>query len=376
LAAALASFRAEFGERRCLAHFPGSAGRKCIYIVENNKFGDIAVEYKWNALLVIEYPFKTLTVRVWRMNKFGIWTLGLALSASFIAGSAVNGAVPSEPAKESAHPAAIVLWPNGAPGSEARKGEAEKMAWREEPDITFPVLFNIHNPSIVPFLPAKDKATGAAVIIAPGGGHMFLTIDREGYDLAKMLAERGVAAFVLKYRLARDQAGGSTYKTNVEPVADAQRAIRVIRSRAAEFNVKPDRIGLMGFSAGGAPTWGAATRMDEGKADAADPVDRQSAKLNFIALVYAELPREVAEIPKGLPPIFGCVAFDDDPKVVPLSNLFVKLKAAKVPTEVHIYNSGGHGFGVRTDRPNPVGHWPDRFVEWLGDIGMLSTKGS
>jgi endo-1,4-beta-xylanase len=300
----------------------------------------------------------------------------LSLSVLCAIGGTARAAIPNEPAKESPHPPAVVLWPNGAPGSEARKDEPEKMAWREEPEnnIVFPILFNIHNPSIVPFLPAKEKATGAAVIIAPGGGHMFLTIDREGYDLAKWLADRGVAAFVLKYRLARDQAGGSTYKTNVEPVADAQRAIRVIRSRAAEWNVKPDRIGIMGFSAGGAPTWGLATHSDNGKPDSADPIEKQSSKPDFIGLIYAELPRDVGELPQGLPPIFGVVAFDDTPKVVPLVNLFQKLKAANVKTELHIYNSGGHGFGVRTDRPNPVGTWPQRFADWLGDIGMTSGK--
>lgn len=304
-----------------------------------------------------------------RFLRFGSVRLGLALASVLALGAFAEAAVPSEPAKESPHPTAVPLWPNGAPGSEARKDEAEKLAWREEPDLTFPVLFNIHNPSIVPFLPAKDKATGAAVIIAPGGGHMFLTIDREGYDFAKWLADRGVAAFVLKYRLARDQAGGSTYKTNLEPVADAQRAIRLIRSRAAEWNIKPSRIGILGFSAGGAPTWGAATHADEGKADAADAVEKQSSRPDFIGLVYAELPRDAGELPKNLPPTFGAVAFDDTPKVVPLASLFVKMKTAGVPTELHIYNSGGHGFGVR-QRPMAVTGWSSRFVEWMGDRGF------
>ena len=104
------------------------------------------------------------------------------------------------------------------PGSEARKDEAEKVDWREEAEnnIVFPVTYNIHNPSITPYLPAKDKSTGAAVIIAPGGGHMFLTMDREGYDLGKWLADHGVAAFVLKYRLAHDKAGDSKYKVDVD----------------------------------------------------------------------------------------------------------------------------------------------------------------
>src|SRR3954463_833293 len=122
--------------------------------------------------------------------------------------------IPASPAVESSHPPAIPLWENGAPGSEARKNEPEEVSWRQEPDIVFPVVSNIHNPNLTPFLPAKGKATGCAVIIAPVGGHMQHTIDREGYDLAKWFAERGIAAFVLKYRLARD---GSTPAGQPQP---------------------------------------------------------------------------------------------------------------------------------------------------------------
>ena len=284
-----------------------------------------------------------------------------------------NGpAIPSTPPVESAHPTPVALWPNGAPGSEARKDEPEQISYRQEPDIVFPIIFNIHNPSITPFLPARDKATGAAVIIAPGGGHMFVTIDREGYDLAKWLADRGIAAFVLKYRLARDQSGNSTYKTTVEPVADGQRAIRLVRSRAAEWGINPNHIGIMGFSAGGAPALGSALHFDHGNPNAADAVDRQSSRPDFQALIYAEVPRGDIEVPKDAPPAFFTVAFDDTPKVVPLTNLLLKYKAANIPTEMHVYNEGGHGFGVRTDRPQmPISNWPARFVDWLGDVGML-----
>src|SRR3954469_12945247 len=150
--------------------------------------------------------------------------------------------IPSAPATESAHPAEIPLWTQGAPGSEARKDEPAEVSWRQEPDIVFPVVSNIHNPSLTPFLPSKDKATGCAVIIAPGGGHMQHTIDREGYDLAKWFAERGIAAFVLKYRLPRD---GSTpagqaqpYQIDLHAAADGSRAIRFVRAHAAEWNVR------------------------------------------------------------------------------------------------------------------------------------------
>jgi acetyl esterase/lipase len=281
--------------------------------------------------------------------------------------------VPSIPAEEPAHPPSIPLWPAGAPGSEARKDEKERVEWRQEPGIGFPVVFNIHNPSITPFLPAPDKATGAAVIIAPGGGHMFLTMGREGYDLGKWLADRGIAAFVLKYRLARDRAGNSPYKTTVEPVADGLRAVRLVRSRAAEWGLNPQRIGILGFSAGGVPAMAAVLHSDAGNPSSDDLVERQSSRPNFQALIYAELPRGDFAVPKDAPPAFICCAFDDTGKAAALANLFLKYKAANIPTEVHIFNRGGHGFGIRTDRPEPIFTWNLRLVDWLGDIGMLKT---
>jgi acetyl esterase/lipase len=285
--------------------------------------------------------------------------------------------VPDRAPTESAHPPAIPLWPNGAPDSEARQNEPEEISWRQEPDIVFPVVFNIHNPSITPFLPAKEKATGCAVVIAPGGGHMQHTIDREGYDLGKYLAERGIAAFVLKYRLARDAANLATgaaqpYKIEVHGAADASRAIRLIRSRAAEWNVKPDRIGIMGFSAGGEITVLAALRHDAGKANAADAVERVSSRPDFFAPIYPGGLNHTDEIDKDkTPPAFLACSFDDS---MPerLANFFIALRKAGVNAELHIYNSGGHGFGVRTDRPNmSVSTWHARFVDWLGDRGFL-----
>ncbi len=286
-------------------------------------------------------------------------------------------AIPAAAPGESAHPAAIPLWADGAPGFESRKDEPEQISWRQEPDLVFPIVFNIHQPSLVPFLPAKAKSTGCAVIIAPGGGHMFLTIDREGYDLARWLAARGIAAFVLKYRLARDDANLATgapqpYAIDREPRADALRAVRLIRSRAAEWSVDPARIGTLGFSAGGVPALAPAISFDAGKPEAGDPIERQSSRAAFHAMIYAELPRGDYTVPKDTPPAFLLAAFDDAPKAVPLANYLLKLKAVGVAAELHIYASGGHGFGVRTDRPGrPISSWPERFTDWLGEIGMV-----
>ena len=290
---------------------------------------------------------------------------------------ATGPAIPSQPPAESAHPAAIPLWPNGAPGSEARKGEPEEVSWRQEKDIVFPVVSNIHNPSLIPFLPSKDKATGCAVIIAPGGGHMQHTIDREGYDLGKWFAEHGIAAFVLKYRLARD---GSTptgttqpYKVDVDALADGQRAVRLVRSRATEWNIKPDRVGIMGFSAGGEVALLTATRPGAGKADAADVIERQNAHPDFFAPIYSGgfQRADLTVTKENTPPAFLSCAYDDR-MPEQMVNFFITLRKAGIPAELHIYNSGGHGYGVRADRPEmPVSTWHYRFAEWLGDRGFL-----
>jgi endo-1,4-beta-xylanase len=226
-------------------------------------------------------------------------------------------------------------------------------------------------------LPAKEKATGCAVLIAPGGGHMFLTIDREGYDLARWLAERGIAAFVLKYRLARDAATSATgasppYSVEREPRADGLRAVRLIRSRAAEWAIDPNRIGTLGFSAGGVSALAPALSFDAGNPDATDPIERQSSRAAFHAMIYAELPRGDFDVRQDTPPVFILCADNDYPKAGPLLKYLVKLKAVGVPAEIHIYNSGGHGFGVRSDRPHlPISTWPERFTDWLGDLGLL-----
>ncbi|HVS53336.1 MAG TPA: alpha/beta hydrolase [Opitutaceae bacterium] len=285
--------------------------------------------------------------------------------------------IPDTPPVEKTHPPAILLWPNGAPGSEARQAEPEAISWRQEPDLVFPVISNIHAPSLTPYLPAPAKATGAAVIIAPGGGHMQLTIDREGYDLAQWLADRGIAAFVLKYRLARDgstaEGAPQSYKVDVHALADARRAIRLVRARAAEWHVRPDRVGILGFSAGGELAILAALRIDAGDPAAADPLERINARPDFFAPIYpGGLANRENEIAKDkTPPAFLLCAYDDQMPAA-LASFFGALKRAGVNAELHIYDRGGHGFGVRTDRPDyAISGWPDRFVGWLGDRGFL-----
>jgi endo-1,4-beta-xylanase len=304
----------------------------------------------------------------WRRTTALVPALVLLLSPYL--GAQTPPPIPVTPAQEPPHPASIALWPNGAPGSEARRNEPEQVAWRQEPDVVFPVVFAIHQPSITPFLPSKDKATGAAVIIAPGGAHMFLTIDREGFDLARILADKGIAAFVLKYRLANDRAGNSPYKVD-DAGDDALRAIRLIRSRAAEWGLKPDRIGIMGFSAGGEVALLAATKHNSGDPSASDPLDRVSSRPDFFAPIYTGgLNRDdLRWSAQRTPPAFLLCAYDDR---MPdqLAELFTRLRRAGVNAELHIYNKGGHGFGVR-ERPMAISSWHLRFIDWLRDRGFV-----
>ncbi|HVU37669.1 MAG TPA: alpha/beta hydrolase [Opitutales bacterium] len=293
-------------------------------------------------------------------------------------------AIPNHPPVESAHPAPILLWPQGAPGSEAHQTEPETVAWRQEKDLVFPIIYNIHNPSITPYLPAKDKATGCAVIIAPGGGHMQLTIDREGYDFGQWLADHGVAAFVLKYRLQNDNANprGSgrpqPYRGVPQFAAqDALRAVRLIRSRATEWGIDPQRVGLVGFSAGGEVAIDSGLLDAQGNATAADPIDRLDGRPNFLGIIYPGQPAETRAPdwapPATFPPSFLLSAANDSQAVAGpngLPKLYNALHEAKIPVELHIFEEGEHGFGVR-QWDYSVSTWPNLFRAWLNDRGYL-----
>ena len=266
------------------------------------------------------------------------------------------------------HPQEIPLWPNGAPGSEGKTSKEVETARPEKDGSTTLLVANIHNPSLTPFLPAKNKATGAAVIIAPGGGHRYLSIDWEGYGVAKWLSEHGVAAFVLKYRLAKEE--GSTYKVEIHALQDTQRAIRLVRSRAKDWGISPSRIGILGFSAGGELAALASTMYDGGNQSAADAIDRQNSRPDFQVLVYPGLPQNI-NVTKDTPPALLICAADDRPTISEgLATFYLTLKKASVSVELHVYSSGGHGFGIR-NRPKAVTGWPTRLQEWMNDLGLL-----
>ena len=257
-------------------------------------------------------------------------------------------------------PSAIPLWPHGAPGSEARVAEPEKL---DGSNVT-----NVHNPSITPFIPTGG-ATGVAVVIAPGGGHSKLCVGHEGYALGEWFRDHGIAAFVLKYRLAREK--DSTYTIQDHAMADTRRALRTVRSRAQEWGIKPDRIGIMGFSAGGELAAFAAMKSDPGKTDDADLIERASCRPDFQALIYPGT-SDLFTVEKGMPPVFIACGYGDRPDIAEgMASLYLKYKAAGVKAELHIYSNVGHGFGYRPGTTTAAGAWPFRFREWLTDSGLL-----
>jgi endo-1,4-beta-xylanase len=287
----------------------------------------------------------------------------------------------------------VPLWEKGAPGFENLKDEKEHRNVQKSGEYN---VTNVHNPTLTVFLPPKDKATGAAVVIAPGGGHRELWVLHEGEYLAKWLNDRGVAAFVLHYRLAREH--GSKYQIAEHALQDGQLAVRLVRSRAKEWGVNPARVGMMGFSAGGevvamvcghsqesevrnqgsAPGKASPVASAQGKASPVasapgdDPVDRESCRPDFQALIYSG-PLGIVRQPvaKETPPTFILVG-DDDKAATWLVEHYQALKKVGVSCELHVYAKTPHGFGYRPTRTNrPVDAWPQRFYEFLDAEGML-----
>lgn len=272
-----------------------------------------------------------------------------------------------------AEPKTELLWPGGAPGA---KGEEE----RDKPSLTI-------------YIADRAKANGTAVVVCPGGGYVNLAMDHEGEQIAEWLNELGISAFVLKYRL------GPRYHHPVQ-LNDAQRAIRIVRSRAKEFGVAPDRIGIWGFSAGGHLASTAATHFDAGKAGAGNPIDRASSRPDFAILAYpvisfiefphvgsrsnllgenydpklAEFLSNDRQVTPETPPTF-LFHTNEDSGVPPENSVlfYLALRKAEVPAELHIYEKGRHGVGLAPDDP-VLSSWPDRLADWLKIRGLLEVS--
>lgn len=268
----------------------------------------------------------------------------------------------------------IPLYAGKAPGSES-------WTWSEQSStqnaFNAEIIYNVTQPTLTAYLPTPELATGTAVIIAPGGAFHILSINSEGIEVAQWLNSKGVAAFVLKYRLARIHSNDpikelstkmSNFKTLDEinapiiplAMADGLEAVKYVRTHAAEMGIDPQKIGFMGFSAGGTLTMSVVYNASEEN------------RPNFVAPIYAYGPAIIGStIPQAKTPIFVAVAADDQLGMLPMSiSIFQKWWQAKQPAELHAYEKGGHGFGMRK-QDLPVDTWFEGFGDWLKMHGYL-----
>jgi acetyl esterase/lipase len=297
----------------------------------------------------------------------------LSLAALWSATAMLNGQQGSDPKKAEGEPVKVALWP------EAQPGDLEK-----NPKDT---------PSLTIYLPPADKATGAAVVICPGGGYGALAMDHEGHQVARWLNTLGVAGFILQYRIA------PKYHHPV-PLQDAQRAIRYVRANAKEWKVDPHKVGILGFSAGGHLASTAATHFDKGDTDAKDPIDRQGCRPDFAVLVYpvitlvgpsahvgsrnnllgkdadmklVESLCNDKQVTAETPPTFLTHTKED--KGVPAENsvlFYEACKKNKVPVEMHLFDKGNHGLGLAQNRKDlEFSMWPGRCEQWLRTIKVI-----
>lgn len=276
----------------------------------------------------------------------------------------------------------LKVWPDGAPDSNGITVPEEKFDGVR--------VRNVSEAEMYVYLPEKDKNTGAAVLICPGGGYAMEAMDHEGFEMAKWLVEMGVAGIVLKYRLPNGN--------HQIPSGDARRALRIIRSKANEWGIQPNKIGIAGSSAGGHLASTVGTHFDAGDPEAKDPVGKTSCRPDFMLLLYPVITMKEEFTHMGsrnnllgkgndmnlvvlysnelhvtpeTPPTFLVLA-DNDTGVVPRNSIefYTALKTNKVPAEMHLFAKGGHGFGMRKNNI-PADHWPELFVDWLKSAGFI-----
>jgi acetyl esterase/lipase len=276
----------------------------------------------------------------------------------------------------------LKVWPDGAPNDNGMKQPEEKYDGVR--------VRNVSEAEMYVYLPEKEKNTGAAVVICPGGGYMIEAMDHEGYEMAGWLASKGIAGIVLKYRLP--------YGHHEIPSGDARQAMRIVRSNAKEWGIDPAKVGIAGSSAGGHLASTVGTRFDSGNKESSNLVEQMSCRPDFMLLLYPVISFNEAighmgsrknligegndwklakqysnelNVTRETPPAFLVLA-DDDKAVIPQNSVefYLALKKNDVPAEMHIFQEGGHGFGM-TKKNLPVDQWPDLFYNWLKAMKII-----
>jgi len=255
----------------------------------------------------------------------------------------------------------VNLWPGVAPGSEL--WTQKEVTIENTPVGT--VILNVVTPTLTLYLPEKSKAAGTGIIVAPGGACVALAIEQEAYSVARWLQGRGIAAFVLKYRIPEKKGEGIPKDLNMDEackygIDDGIQALKVVRQHAAEWGIAPDKVGFLGFSAGAMVTSGVLLQQDS------------AARPNLAALIYGGPFGVMPAIPTKLPPIFMAWAQDDETALEPVNKFYEALKAAGIKPEVHIYSAGHHGFGMK-QQGTTSDHWIEEFYYWLEAQGLTRS---
>lgn len=282
---------------------------------------------------------------------------------------------------QAAAPAPIKLWPKEAPGEKTPIGPEKDTSTEKSNKVAGRPLIrlgNVSEPTLTVFRPAKDKDTGAAVIVCPGGGYSILAYDLEGSEICEWLNSIGVTGVLLKYRVPKRPG----LEKHTAALQDAQRAVGLVRARAAEWGLDPQRIGILGFSAGGHLAATASNNYEKRTYEPVDDADKASCRPDFAVLIYPayltvkEQGDKVApELPitANTPQTFLVMTQDDSVRVESALFYYFGLKQAKVPAELHLYPTGGHGYGLRPSE-HGVTTWPLRAAEWMKTRGLLKAK--
>jgi len=269
------------------------------------------------------------------------------------------------------------VWPAKPPGEVGTIGPEQAKTKGETKTVTS--LTNVTHPTITVYQPEVSKRQGVAIVVCPGGGYRNLAWDHEGEQVGRWLSGIGVTAAVLKYRVPRRE-GTPDSQPPIQALMDAQRTLSLVRTHAKEWGVDPSKVGVLGFSAGGHLGAWASTNADQRAYEAIDAVDEVSCRPDFAVLIYpggvikadtGEFATEI-RVTSKTPPMFLAHATDDRVNAENSVQLYLKLKQAGVPTEMHLYAKGGHGFGIRPS-PNPAATWPKRCEEWLVAQGILAS---